>query len=41
MGVLPACMCTTCMPGAIEAKEGVRPPGTGVTDGYHCHVSAE
>lgn len=41
MGVVPACLCTTCRPGASEAKEGVKPSGAGVTDGYHCHMGAE
>lgn len=37
---LHACMCDTCAQLPKGPEEGVRLPGTGVTDGWGCRVSA-
>ena len=34
MGILPACLCTMCMPGAHRVQRGHQILRYGVTDGY-------
>lgn len=39
MSILPhVCLCTMCMPCALDPEESIGSLGTGVTDDLSCHV---